>query len=280
MSESVTFPTVAIPVNAAWLQLYKKVNCRGTVVAPRGLPIREIQAATISVDMEYPLLTIPQRGINYKFAAAEAAWIISGRNDVEYLARYNPRMREFSDDGITLAGAYGPKLANQIGYVVDTLVSDRDTRRATMTIWRPNPETSRDIPCTVAFDFKIRGGYLNLHAFMRSSDVWLGVPYDVFSFSMFASFIASHYNRRVTRDQYVGLGTLYLTAASSHVYETHWDKINADSVDPMESLGGVIPNELSPRYACAWPSGIAGHLEAIADSKRGDAIRWWEKKND
>jgi thymidylate synthase len=164
-----------------------------------------------------PVLANPVRKLSYSFAAAEALWILSGSDSVEEVARYVPRLREFSDDGKTLAGAYGPRIVNQLPYVVAKLKEDPNSRQAVMTIWRANPAPSKDIPCTVALAFQVRLERIDCHAFMRSSDLWLGWPYDVFTFSMVSLRVALDLNLG-TNNNY-SLGNLYLTAASSHLYE-------------------------------------------------------------
>lgn len=215
--------------SAAWLNTLAKIVAEGRDAAPRGKLTRELPHHTVEVYMADPLVLCPERNLSVRFACAEALWILAGDTRVEPLAAYAPRMREFSDDGVTLAGAYGPGVVAQLGYVVSKLLEDRDTRQAVLTLWKPNPPPSKDIPCTLALTFAIRAGRLHCHAFMRSSDAWLGLPYDVFSFSMVAAHVACEFNARVEPgprsvpdlDPRVELGRLYLTAASSHLYETN-----------------------------------------------------------
>ena len=68
---------------------------------------------------------------------------------------------------------------------------------------------------------------------MRSNDIWLGTPYDIFSFSMITHYIVAEYNRSVNEDLIPG--TLYLNAASLHLYERHWEKaeIAYQSIDNL-----------------------------------------------
>lgn len=206
--------------SVAFLETLYAILTLGATVTPRGKETRELQHHTIAVDMNRPLVACSARRLSKKFAAAEALWILRGDNRVEPLAKHAPRIREFSDDGETLAGAYGPRVVEQLDYVYDRLLKDSDTRQAVLTMWKPCPPPSKDIPCTVALDFKRRAGRLNCHAFMRSSDAWLGLPYDVFSFSMIAARIATRLNSVFfpARRELVTLGTLYLTASSSHLY--------------------------------------------------------------
>lgn len=256
---------MSLTMDAAWRGTFLKVLAMGEPCAPRGKKILELDHHTIAVDMNYPVLRLPERKVNYRFMAAEAVWICSGREDVAFLDPYNPHMKNFSDDGFTLAGAYGPRILSQFSYVVDKLVEDRDTRQATLTVWSPNPKTTKDYPCTVAMDFKIRRGKLNLHVFMRSSDIWLGLPYDVFSFTMVAALVLGGYNFR--RQASVQLGTLHLTAASSHLYEEHWTK----SVDMVADPGDPLPS--------GFIEGASFYqlLFDLKDTWKGDPLRWWEK---
>lgn len=246
-----------------WIRTFYRTLDRGHDVSPRNMAVKELAHHTVEVDMLHPVLRCPARKLNYRFMAAEALWILEGSDKLEELTRYNPNMAAFSDDGVTLSGAYGPRIVPQVTYVVAKLREDRDTRQAALTIWEPNPAPSKDIPCTVAMDFKIREDRLNLHVFMRSSDIWLGLPYDVFSFSCVAYLVCSILGG-------VEPGTLYLTAASSHLYERHWG----------EDIGDSPETTCLPVPAAYWglaPSNLKSSLRILRDSKKGDVSRWWER---
>ena len=229
----------ALPMNVAWVELVKKILSHGYEVLPRGQKTLELPQQTLVLDMQYSVLTIAERKLNYKFMVAEALWMLEGSDLVAPLAKYNKRMLEFSDDGVHLQGAYGPRIEQQLEYVVNTLWNDFDTRQATLTTWQRNPGASKDIPCTVAMSFMLRpfknqvgheSHQLQMHVYMRSSDVWLGVPYDVFSFAAVARLVCAKLNAHlVSADstQRIGMGNMYITAASSHLYEQHWDKAAA-----------------------------------------------------
>jgi len=253
-------------LDSEWLRTYHAVKDFGHEVSPRGLRVKELLHHAVRVSMFYPVLTVPERRLGYRFMAAEALWIVTGRDQLSDLTPYSKRMEEFSDDGETLTGAYGPRILEQLGYVVDRLVEDRDTRQATLTIWRPNPSRSKDIPCTVAMDFKIRNGQLHTQVFMRSSDVWLGLPYDVFSFTCVSYLVVATLRQTAYPD--LEPGTLYLTAASSHVYQP------ALFADVPQDPSAVAKR--APATLWASPSSLTGYLLRLRDTYRGDALRWWE----
>jgi thymidylate synthase len=64
--------------------------------------------------------------------------------------------------------------------------------------------------------FSLRDGMVNAHVFMRSSDIWLGLPYDIFNFSMLVHHVCQTLNRKTNWGLSPGL--VHLTAANSHLY--------------------------------------------------------------
>lgn len=255
-----------------WLEAINDILSNGVEVAPRGQKTKEIPQRTIEVDMRKPVLTIPQRKLSYKFMAAEAYWILTGDNRVSTIAPYNKNISQFSDDGETFFGAYGPKIISQMNYVIGKLMEDPDSRQAGLTIWRECPPETKDVPCTVAIFFNIRDGLLNCHVFMRSSDVWLGVPYDVFNFSMLSHMACCFFNSDGVK---VRPGTLYLTAASSHLYERNFEVAR-------ECISAEIL-EQPPTPEVLYTNGevFAEWLRDLRDTKPGESfLRWWETPED
>lgn len=251
-----------------WLEAINDILANGDEVAPRGQPTKEIMQRTIEVDMRRPVLTIPQRKLSYKFMAAEAYWILTGDNRVSTIAPYNKNISKFSDDGETFFGAYGPKIVSQMDYVIGKLMRDPDSRQAGLTIWRECPPETKDVPCTVAVFFSIRNGKLNCHVFMRSSDMWLGIPYDVFNFSMLSHMACCLFN---SSGKKVEPGTLYLTAASSHLYACNFEEAAACVT------AEVIDQPRTPEALFMSSVAFADWLRDLRDSEPGDSfLRWWE----
>lgn len=196
------------------------------VVKPRGLPCREIIGLQLRVkDMSRNIIADPQRKLNYRFLIAEWLWILSGLDKVDIVARYNSQIKQFSDDGQILNGAYGPRLLPQWPYVSRCLMEDEESRQAVMTIWTPSPGRSKDIPCTISLQFLLRARedkkYLHTIVTMRSSDAWLGIPYDVFNFVQLTQILRSALSH--IKRQPIKLGELVLNLGSSHLYEANWE---------------------------------------------------------
>lgn len=271
---------MTVQLNNAWKGQLFDVYHHGSVVVPRGLATRELLHKTLHFDMNHPVVTIPERRLGYKFMAAEAWWLLSGRNDVASIAPYSKRISEFSDDGSIFFGSYGPPFVDQLKYVVETLEQDPASRQAIMTFWRPNPGRSKDIPCTVALSFMLRGNMLYLQVFMRSSDNWLGIPYDAFNFTMMACRVLEQLNLARRPGQRYILGDCYLTAASSHIYGKDFDGVQEVLKGAIPAPGKPIPRSLygvrdNPED---WSSGLIAYLEELKDNDSEDRrhMRWWQ----
>lgn len=190
------------------------LSMRHQSVSPRGQATVEELDQRIVIDGAYNLLDVPSRGLNYRFAVAEWIWMSFGRSDVDSIARYNSIMRQFSDDGRTLTGAYGPHINAQRFRVIEKLRADHETRQAVIEIPRPHGAT-KDEPCTLSLQFLLRHNHLNLIVTMRSSDAWLGIPYDLFTFGQFLNVFAGELG--------VNRGFISMRMGSSHLYERDFD---------------------------------------------------------
>ena len=240
------------------------------IVQPRGLLTYEIPQHTVMVDLRKSVLTIPERKLSYTFMAAEAFWILSGDDSVVNIVPYNQHIAKFSDDGSTFAGAYGPRIHEQLNYVIATLRRDPDSRQAGLTIWTPNPQPSKDIPCTIAIWFQVRENELNVHVFMRSSDVWLGLPYDIFNFSMLGHAVCAQL-REFEPFKTLTPGLLYLTAASSHLYET-----NREAAIKIFDAGTVQPPQPdTPDGMYKSIPFLMDLLNALRTAPAKSPLRWW-----
>lgn len=212
-------------------KLVQCLNSYDHIVHPRGMEVREVVNGHYTVPMP-AYIELANRKVNVPFMLREAAWIISGSNRLEDLTPFIPRYADFSDDGKFLKGAYGPKVIDQLPYVVDAIAGDVDTRQAVLTIWRERPGPSRDIPCTVAMQFLVRDDKLHSVVTMRSQDIVLGFTFDVFTFSMVAKAVQL---LLLERGIEVELGDLHVNAGSMHLYSDFYERaqgwVEANIVD-------------------------------------------------
>lgn len=234
---------------------------------PRSTGTMELLGYQTRWDMGRPVVACPVRKLGYRFLAAEPAWIIGGSNKLAEILPYAKYLATFSDDGLHLNGSYGPPFVEQLPYVLDAIKSDPSTRQAVATFWRPRPGKWKDVPCTVALQWMIRKDYddgdkaaLHCVASMRSSDAWLGVPYDVATFSAMSAYVAM--SLRLVGVVVDKLGDLILTAGSQHLYSRDVDSAIA-CLQSGDELFEQRPLDLERDFES--PAQFLGHLRSLAD---------------
>lgn len=155
------------------------------------------------------------RNMDPVYAAAEFLWYMAGDN--KWIVDYAPQYEQFMDNGIA-HGAYGPRMNLLISELIGLLKRDSDTRRAILQIYCADDLRApyKDIPCTIMLQYLIRDGELNCICYMRSNDIWLGMPYDIFCFTMLQMCIADHLN--------LDYGFYQHIVGSLHLYEKDFDK--------------------------------------------------------
>ncbi len=150
----------------------------------------------------------------------ELLWYLAGSNELAFIAYYIKRYRKESSDGRTIHGAYGPRLFNlhgvdQVRNVINLLKRRRDSRRAVIQLFDASDleRDYKEIPCTCTLQFMVRRGRLHMFTSMRSNDAFLGLPHDVFVFTMLQEIFA--------RTLDVEVGEYMHAVGSLHLYEEH-----------------------------------------------------------
>lgn len=223
------------------------VLSQGRERTTRGFKTKELMAAKlILLDPYQSIVATKARSMKLGFAAAEMAWIISGSNDARRISFYNREMLKFSDDGKTLFGAYGPQFKAGLQHVLHMLKEDRETRQAVITFWRPMHDANfktKDLPCTVSLHFLPENGKLHLIVYMRSNDVWLGLPYDMSTFTCLQQLIASTAGFK--------MGIYVHQVGSLHLYESDYTKAAAVASQPPKTL--------------EWPITLSNDIFSVSD---------------
>lgn len=232
-------------------------------VAPRGMTVRERLAVTYRLDNALACVAwLAKRRLNYSFMAAEFTWMVLGRRDVASIGRYCAKIKDFSDDGLTFFGAYGPPFERQLPYVVGTLQADPSSRQAVVLIWREVPPRTRDLPCTVAAQFLIRNSEVHGIFTMRSSDAWLGLPYDLFNFARLTAVVAGYLDLLP--------GSLTINVGSAHLYDRDRERaaqvvaangVRAANAAPLSRLDGDVREVLGATLEgrpVPWQSKVYG----------------------
>jgi len=221
---------------------------------PRNLKIRECLG--LGFKITNPMNRLPyvrKRNFSIAYAIAETLWYISGNNSTEWISAYADFWNNISDDGKTANSAYGSRIFKphhyqrigvdrewtQWDYVKNELKQDRDSRRAIIHIRMPQDSmlANKDVPCTLTLQYMIRDDKLHQIVSMRSSDLILGIAYDVPAFMFFQEMLAYELD--------VGLGSYEHISNSMHVYERDFaliEEILADNNDAYQLPVPPIPS--------------------------------------
>lgn len=161
------------------------------------------------------IITSKQRGMPMRYAVGELMWYLSGSNKTRDIAQYSLKWDDISDDGEHSNSAYGYRIHTKFGFdqwmhVKNLLTSDPNSRQALIHIKEPSCQYTKDLPCTICLQFLIRDSRLHMTVYMRSNDIWMGFPYDVFSFTAFQIKMAFELGCEI--------GTYTHMAGSLHLY--------------------------------------------------------------
>lgn len=172
--------------------------------------IEQVSRGIKTLEVPGPVTTVyrtPQRRVlfdsvrdaNPFFHLMESLWILAGSNRLALPEYFLKRYSDFSDDQLTLHGAYGFRLRHWDGFdqldaVVKLLRDKPDTRQAVLSIWDPYRDLgakTKDMPCNDMVMFSIREGYLHMTVCNRSNDViWGAYGANAVQFSMLQEWVA------------------------------------------------------------------------------------------
>lgn len=175
-----------------------------------------LNAVTVITDPTRGIVQSDIRKMPMRYAVGELMWYLSGNNKLSAIQNYTQAWDRMSDDGKTVNSNYGWCIRHKYGfdqweYVKQLLQVDPLSRQAVLHIKTADNTPSKDVNCTVCLQFLIREDKLHATVYMRSNDIWMGFPYDVFSFTAMQCKMAMELG--------VGIGTYTHIAGSLHLYE-------------------------------------------------------------
>ena len=226
-------------VDQAWLKafdaLHKKAQDGFRDSSRDGDVVGEFTDAVFCVeDPTRNIVSNPIRRMPMRYAIGELAWYLSGSNRVSDISRFSKVWERLSDDGETNNSAYGYRIFNKFGfdqwkYVKGLLLADPNSRQAVIHIKDADSHPTKDVPCTVYLQFFIRNGKLNLSTHMRSNDLWMGVPYDMFNFCFLQILMAMELGVEVGQYTHYA-GSLHMYARDYETAKKNMEKLNTQDI--------------------------------------------------
>ena len=205
---------------------------------------------SFQIDLSNGILpTVGRRKTFPKSAAAEVAWYLQGTQDATFICKYAPLWDKFIEPLNTFNGvkaAYGYRWRqhfnrDQITLAIETLRQNPSDRRCYISAWDPAEDGlgalgQRNVPCPAAFTLNQQGNELHSSIILRSSDVFVGLPYDVMGHALLMDAIAKELN--------IKPGLMHVTLANAHLYESHWAMAEKMLQQPL-----VVPKMYLPRIS-------------------------------
>ncbi|MBW3113513.1 thymidylate synthase [Bacillus sp. MCCB 382] len=179
----------------------------------------------------FPLLTTKR--IHWPSVAHELLWFLSGDTNTKYLTDNGVRIwNEWADKDGDLGRIYSAQWRDwryeddhavhsidQIANVIDHIRNNPDSRRLLVNAWNVGELDEMALPpCHFAFQFYVANGKLSCQLYQRSGDVFLGVPFNIASYSLLTHMIA-----HVTG---LEVGEFVHTIGDAHIYTNHIEQVN------------------------------------------------------
>jgi thymidylate synthase len=176
----------------------------------------------------FPCLTTKK--LHLKSIIHELLWFLNGDTNVKYLQDNGVRIwNEWADENGDLGHIYGYQWRSWPGYngehidqikeVVETIKNNPDSRRIIVNAWNVGDIKNMNLPpCHAMFQFYVADGKLSLQLYQRSADCFLGVPFNIASYSLLLLMMA----------QVTGLkpGEFIHTLGDAHIYLNHIEQVN------------------------------------------------------
>lgn len=218
---------IANSIDTAFMHWYRLLSkdCEGAKQVSRdGEVVGEIiNATTVLTDPTNNIMKNSLRNLPMKYAIGELLWYMSHNNKLKEIQKYTKGWDRMSDDGVTVNSNYGWCIRDKYGFdqwewCKQELNNNPNSRRAVIHIKEPSDKESRDVNCTVCLQFFIRDEKLYCTTYMRSNDIWLGYPYDVFQFTCMQILMSMELG--------IELGTYTHIAGSLHLYGRNYVNID------------------------------------------------------
>ena len=213
-----------------YLELLDHVLKNGTRKTDRtGTGTISVFGYQMRFDLEngFPLMTTKK--LHLKSILHELLWFISGETNIKYLTDNGVRIwNEWADADGNLGPVYGSqwrswpaadgRKIDQLSGVIEALRKSPDSRRHIVSAWNVGELEKMALPpCHILFQFYVAGGRLSCQLYQRSCDIFLGVPFNIASYSLLTMMVAQVTGYRP--------GEFIHTLGDAHIYLNHVEQV-------------------------------------------------------
>jgi len=213
----------------AYLGLLKHIRDTGTFKGDRtGTGTKSVFGYQMRFDLNAGFPMVTTKKLHLRSIIHELLWFLMGETNIGYLKENGVRIwDEWADEKGNLGPVYGSQWRSwptpsgqhidQIEDLIKSLKNNPDSRRHIVSAWNVAEVDNMALPpCHCLFQFYVADGKLSCQLYQRSADVFLGVPFNIASYSLLTHMMA----------QVVGLkvGDFVHTFGDAHLYSNHLEQ--------------------------------------------------------
>ena len=208
-----------------YLNLLKDILENGTDKSDRtGTGTKSLFGYQLRFDLSkgFPLVTTKKTHL--KSIIHELLWFLKGDTNIKYLNDNGVNIwNEWADENGELGSIYGKQWTdwngiNQIKELINQIKHNQDSRRLIVSAWNVSELPNMALaPCHTLFQFYVADGKLSLQLYQRSGDAFLGVPFNIASYSLLLMMVAQVCNLKV--------GDFIHTFGDVHIYNNHIEQV-------------------------------------------------------
>ena len=193
----------------------------------------------------FPLLTTKK--LHLKSIIHELLWFLMGETNIGYLKQNGVRIwDEWADENGNLGPVYGSQWRSwpapdgesidQIERLIDGLKNNPSSRRHIVTAWNPAEIENMALPpCHCLFQFFVAEGKLSCQLYQRSADIFLGVPFNIASYSLLTHMVAQVVDLEV--------GEFVHSFGDAHIYHNHFEQARLQLTRSPKPLPTLVMNK-------------------------------------
>ena len=223
-----------------YLDLVKHVLEKGELKADRtGTGTKSVFGYQMRFDLSEGFPMVTTKKLHLKSIIHELLWFLKGDTNIKYLKDNGVNIwNAWADPSGDLGPVYGFQWRNwnndgidQISNLISDLKNNPSSRRHLISAWNPSvlPDTSKSFeinvangkaalpPCHAFFQFHVINGKLSCQLYQRSADIFLGVPFNIASYSLLTLMIAQVCNLEA--------GDFIHTFGDAHIYKNHFEQM-------------------------------------------------------
>lgn len=224
------FPMTASDIPTPYEDLLRKILAEGSHKDDRtGTGTTSLFGAQMRFNLadSFPLITTKK--VAFKSVVGELLWFLRGDSNIAYLHENNVTIwDEWADENGDLGPVYGVQWRSwptpdgrhidQIAQAIETLKNNPDSRRNIVSAWNVAEIDNMALPpCHLLFQLYVADGKLSCQLYQRSADMFLGVPFNIASYSLLTHMLAQQTGLEV--------GEFIWTGGDCHIYDNHRDQV-------------------------------------------------------